>query len=279
MRALTLTVAVAVAVSACKSAESPRHAGAIDIDYGVDAARPRTSFRLHVPPTGDAELTLGAPLSAAGADTLGHFRAPLTAEKRAELAQIVDAHRLLEETKGSPATAEGSGHLRLASGSSVADVPLAGYSPGVSTLRAKLEEIAAEVARHPVRAIRMTMQITAVGATWRPEIVLTQVGTEPLAVLFFDPDAPAFWLRAAATAGPNGPRTELGRADVAALVEAGALPGGVAMVPPGAVFRVPLPPVARPQGASALSGTAELWLPGPGRSRQSMALSASASAP
>ncbi len=145
-------------------------AAAVDVDiaYGVDAARPRTSFDLHVPPTGDAELYLGAPVGAEEADTLGYFGAPVPTETRATLAQLVASGSLLSRSGGPSATAEGSGFLRLTSGSAKSELSLVAPDEGTNALRTKLDQLLVEVAHHPLRALRMTLAVTREGETLRP---------------------------------------------------------------------------------------------------------------
>lgn len=248
----------------------------LDFAYGVDAARPRTAFDLHIPPVGDAELYLGAPTASDDADTLGYFRAPVAAETRAALAQLVQTGNLLSRSGGPSATAEGSGFLRIASGPAKAELSLIVADGSVTALRAKLDEVIAEVAHHPLRALRMTLRANREGETWRPEITLTEVGTEPLSVLFFDPANPMFCLRATANAGTRGPRSELAQSDVASLVGSNALPGGVTTAPPGAVYHLPLAPLAaarNPDGGSVeFFGSVTFWLPGAGASRRAIEL-------
>jgi hypothetical protein len=254
-----------------RTKEGSASSAGLDFAYGVDAARPRTSFDLHVPPTGDAELYLGA--TPEGADTLGYFRAPVSAEARAALAKLVQDGKLLSRTSGPSMNAEGSGFLRVASGAEKGELSLVSADEAVTALRTKLDEIMVDVARHPLRALRMSVVATRDGAALRPELTLTQVGTEPLSVLFFDPADPVFCLHASAATGTRGPTSELTRSDVAALVQSGALPGGVTAVPAGAVYHLPLPPltVAAPP---ELSGSVTLWLPGTGASRRAVELRA-----
>lgn len=125
-RSIALLFCVVLTI-ACRSANAPTDSAArsgLDVSYRVDAARPRTSFRFHLPSTGDAELYLGAPLAASGADTLGHFRAPVDPEARAEIAKLVDDEKLLSRSGGPSATAEGAGQLSLTSGSAKAELSL-----------------------------------------------------------------------------------------------------------------------------------------------------------
>jgi hypothetical protein len=279
MRAAILLTMLAGTAMACRAPSTPDGtkdgaalSASLDIAYGVDAARPRTSLDLHIPPTGDAELFVGA--MPEDTDTIGYFRAPVAAETRAALSQLVSSKKLMSRSGGPSATAEGSGFLRLASGSEKAELSLVSADEAVTALRTKLDEILAEVAHHPVRALKMTLGATREGATWRPEILLTQVGTEPLSVLFFDPANPMFCLRATATAGARGPASVLAPSDVAALVQSKALPGGVSSVPAGSVYHLPLAPLAAaasPDGGTVdLTGSVTFWLPGTGLSRRAV---------
>jgi hypothetical protein len=277
---LSLTLASAMA---CRGSETPDRTrdaavstASLDFAYGVDAARPRTSFDLHVPPVGDAELYLGASATPEDTETRGYFRAPVSDETRTALRLLVSSKALLSRSGGPSATAEGSGFLRIASGSATAELSLASPDEGTTALRTKLDEIVADVARHPVRALRMTVGVTRDGATWRPELTLTQVGTEPLAVLFLDPSDPTFCLHASATTGARGATSELTRADVATLVQTKALPGGVTNVAAGTAYHLPLPPLAAtPDGGTPeLEGSVTFWLPGPGLSRRAVELHA-----
>lgn len=279
MRTAILWLSLLASVAACRAPSTPDGAAltaGLDVAYGVDAARPRTSFDLHIPPSGDAELFIGAMPDSA--DTVGHFRAPVAADKREALSRLVASKKLLSRSGGPSATAEGSGFLRIASGSDKAELSLVAADEGVTALRAKLDEILVEIARHPVRALRMTVGATGKGPSWHPEITLTQVGTEPFSVLFFDPENPVFCLRAEATAGAMGPAAELARTDVQNLVQGKALPAGVTSVPAGAVFHLPLTPVtAAPgpdRGGAELSGSVTFWIPGPGLSRRAVKLEA-----
>ena len=283
MRAVILSMVLLGSVLGCRASDTPDRTAAyasLDFAYGVDAARPRTSFDLHIPPVGDAELYLGEPLGAE-ADTLGFYGAPVAPETRASLAKLVQSGDLLSRSAGLSATAEGSGFLRITSGSVKSELSLVAPDEGESALRTKLDQILVEVARHPLRALRMTIVATREGETLRPEITLTEVGTEPLSVLFFDPADPSFCLQATASAG--GRTSELSHGDVAALVGSHALPAGVTTVPVGAAYHLPLASLAASRkpdgGAVELSGTVTFWIPGAGASRRGVLLRAHATAP
>ena len=286
MRAVILSMILVSGVVGCRGSDTPDRTkdgtpanASLDFAYGVDAARPRTSFELHIPPAGDAELYLGAPVGAEEADTLGYFRAPVTPETRAALARLAQSGDLLSRSAAPSATAEGSGFLRITSGSAKSELSLVAPDEAVNALRSKLDQIVLEVAHHPVRALRMTLTATRDGETLRPEITLTQVGTEPLSVLFFDPTNPSFCLQATASAGARGAMAELSRGDVTALVGSHALPDGVSSVPVGAVYHLPLAAVRNPGGGAVeVSGTVTFWIPGAGASRRAVQLRARATA-
>ncbi|HEX7604466.1 MAG TPA: hypothetical protein VF316_22765 [Polyangiaceae bacterium] len=287
MRTALLSVMLVGIGLGCRASDTPDRtkdaaqlATSLDFAYGVDAARPRTSFDLHIPPVGDAELYLGEPMGAE-ADTLGFYGTPVAPETRAALAKLVQSGNLLSRSAGLSATAEGSGFLRITSGSVKSELSLVAPDEGVNALRTKLDQILVELARHPLRTLRMTLVATREGETLRPEITLTEVGTEPLSVLFFDPADPSFCLQATASAGAR--TSELSRGDVAALVGTHALPAGVTTVPVGAVYHLPLAPLAaihKPDGGAVeISGTVTVWLPGAGASRRGIQLRTRATAP
>jgi len=283
MRAVILSMVLVGSVLGCRASDTPERTAAyanLDFAYGVDAVRPRTSFDLHIPASGDAELYLGEPIGAE-ADTLGFYGAPVAPETRAALAKLVQTGDLLSRSAGLQATAEGSGFLRITSGSVKSELSLVAPDEGVNALRSKLDQILVEVARHPLRALRMTLTATREGETLRPDITLTEVGTEPLSVLFFDPADPSLCLQATASAGAR--TSELSRGDVAALVGTHALPSGVTTVPVGATYHLSLAPLAAPRkpdgGVVEISGTVDVGIPGAGASRRGIQLRARATAP
>lgn len=275
-RSIALLFCVVLTI-ACRSANAPTDSAArsgLDVSYGVDAARPRTSFRFHLPSTGDAELYLGAPLAASGADTLGHFRAPVDPEARADIAKLVDDAKLLSRSGGPSATAEGAGQLSLTSGSAKAELSLVSADAPVTELRAKLDAIMTKVANHPVRALRMALALVPSAGGYRPEITLTQVGAEPLDVLFCDPAPSGPCLQATATTASGS--SVLSRADAADLVARGVLPSGVTAVAPGTTYRIALAPIT---GRGEVTATVLVWFAGPGLARAAVELRAQARTP
>ena len=261
----------------------------LDVRYVAQGGRPPVSMSLHVAPDGAAELLLTSSWSKPSqpADTLGDFAAALEPARREALARLVDEGDLLDHDPGEPPTSPDSTTRTLILARDGARNTLtmaAAVEQGPQELAAVerlLIELIGEVARHPVRAVRATWELAPDGERVRPTITVAHVGTEPLRVLFFDPEQPGFRLRAEAwfeseVVFPSGSRSwnPVGdRSHSASVLERlvgdGTLPPGELELAPGAEYRFALPSFAPPvvEGALQAHGVLAFHAVGPGPAR------------
>lgn len=265
-----LWLALALGATACRGGRTTESAG-VDcsgdaLEYAIDAARPPMRFTLVVPPSGDADLWLGAGPDAELGDTGGLFRAPVDPATRADLCSLVQRAPAGEATS----SGEGSGHLRVTRGDSVRELSL--EADGSRLLRAKLDAVIAATASHPFKAVKLGLALRREGTKVSSELVFTSVGAETFDGVLFE--AGPFWLHGDLSDGAS--TASLSFADVDGLVSRGALPAGAWHLEAGKELRVPGP--ALTSGGSEITATATFWVP-EGKSRRAVTLRAKAKAP
>jgi hypothetical protein len=269
----------AVCMTALACASPPRPTQTVDqralprtgmeIRYGVEAARPATSFALTIPPAGDAELLLLQPL-ASKPSPLGRFRGPIAPGTRAALERLVADHDLLDADQGEWATAEGSGSISLATPERRVLLGLASADPARNELRAKLDRVVDELTAHPVGAFRTELGAEPAPGGLVPILSLVHVGSEPLALVLVERDMVVSVV--ATVKPPNGPARELVLEPerVRELVAAGKLASGITQLSPGQHIDLPLGSAVEAGSHISVRGTC--WYPGEGLSRRSVAL-------
>jgi hypothetical protein len=244
---------------------------------------------LHIAPGGQAELDITSSWSLPPdlTDTLGRFAMVLEPARLAKLAELVEAGDLMDQGPGEPPTSPDSTTrtLTLARDGEERQITLAGAleeeQPKLAAMERLLLEILADVAKQPVSAARATWELTPEGDGVRPTVTITHVGTEPMPVLFLDPEQAGFRMRAVAwfesevvfpggssawnTVGREVNTQEL----LEQLVRDGTLPSGEQQLAVGATLRFSLPVLAPPADAGTLRvhGSLDFYRLGPGLAR------------
>jgi hypothetical protein len=254
----------------------PAAASNLSIQYFIDAARPRTQISLVLSKKGDAELFLGTPALPLRTSVLGYFKAPVPDALRQKICTLVDGRGLLATTRGSSATAEGSGSIVLEASGRRVVLGLATADSAVNALREALDEVAAAVAKFPWRAVELTVDARRDGQRWTPEVVLHHRGTTPASILLCDPADISFCTSPTVRTIDGG--RELGswrlqRSDAFALVRGGRIPAGPFALAVGQEVRFAAAPVVTNVSNPTMSATLGLWFLGPGRARRHVDLS------
>jgi hypothetical protein len=261
----------------------------LDLRYVAQGGRPPVSMTLHVAPDGTAELALTSSWSrpTTPADTLGDFAAVLEPSQREALVRLVDQGDLMDQDPGEEPWSPDSTtrYLALARDGEETRITMAeALEQGqeeLAALERLLVEIIGEVSRHPVRAVRASWELVPEGDGFRAAITIVHEGSQPLRVLFLDPEQPAFCMRAeawfesevafpggASAWNPVGDRVG-SRTVTEQLVADGILPSGELELAPGASYRFTLPVFTPPavEGRLQARGLLAFHRLGPGPAR------------
>lgn len=273
------------------TAGTPRVASVegLDVRYVAQGGYPPVWTSLHVAPDGAAELEMTSSWSrpSGSADTLGSFAAALEPARREALARLVEDGDLLDHDPGEPPTSPDSTTrtLILARGDREARITMARAveqePEELAAVERLLGEIIGDLALHPVRAVRASWELAPDGEGVRPVLTIAPAGTDPIRILFFDPEDAGFRLRAEAwfesevrfpggtsAWNPVGDRTASGPV-LERLVADGVLPAGELDLAPGATYRFSLPSFTPPvvEGGVRAHGVLAFHRVGPGAAR------------
>ena len=258
-----------------------------EIQYNASGGQPPVAMTLHIAASGQAELYLGSSWSVpqAGSDKIGYFGGPVDDAAWSQLNAYLNDHDFLARSGGAASTSPGpttrSLTLKQAGRETSLVIGDTSNDPELATATTMLDEIIIALTDQPLRAVQAGLAVAPVSAGLEPTLTLTHLGSEPLPILLFDPADPNQYLRVelafvSVISMPSGltMRQPLGgvkvpREAIAALVEAGAIPGGVTDLAGGQAYQLVLDPLAQPKGQNVtLNATLTFWLPGAGAERR-----------
>lgn len=259
-----------------------------DIVYGASGGQPFVDTRLYIALKGQSELYLGSSWSLPGQelDRVGFFAGKLPAERQAALSTHLDRLKGLTQPAESPALSPDATtrYLTVTLDGQQTELTLAGETedPILAGLEQTLLKVMADLIARPVRVAQVTMAASAEGTNLKPEVTITNIGTEVLPIILFDPGVAGqllgitLTLEEAVVLSPDltawQPHMTVTTPPdyILSLFEAGTLPQGVQQLAAGKAYNFSLPPVARPSANVALhlSGTFTFHLPGSGLERR-----------
>lgn len=250
------------------------------VQYRASGGQPAVSAELRIDNDRDATLFAGTSWSVPPQvlDRVGRFADRVTDDEWAGIQQAVDDGDLtrarIDEPDTSPDPATRAVILTHADGET--RLTVSGAHPPTAVLEERLLSLMGRlVAQHPQATVSASMRFDAADGTITPHVTLAHAGTEPLALLLFSDDDPAYFVRLTfvfersldTAAGeqiwlPAGSAT-LARDDVAQLVERAGIPKGVHEMPPGSAYEVTAPPIPVPDSPDALAVRTriEFWYP------------------
>jgi len=279
---VVLGVVQTVALAACQATKEEPLASSemFEIVYGVSGGQPPVSASLQISPSGQADLFLGSSWSLpTGTDQIGFFSGQVAADKLSDLNRHLIRYNFLsrsgEPTPTAPDSAVRRLHLDQAGKQTAFTITDTSNDAPLASLEDMLVGIMSDLTAEPLRAIHAAVAATAEGDQLYSTVTLTHRGSEPLSVLFFDPDSVNMYARVQLAVErlnklPSGIELPmalgglaLSRDEMAALVDQGFLPNGVQSMEPGDTFSFELPPTQRPAAADNVYArvTLTFWLP------------------
>jgi len=278
---VVLSVVQTVALAACQATKEEPLASTemCEIVYGVSGGQPPVSASLQISPSGQADLFLGSSWSLpTGTDQIGFFSGQVAAEKLSDLNKHLIRHNFLSRSDDPTPTAPDSAvrhlHLHQAGKETAFTITDTSNDAPLASLEDMLVGIMSDLTAEPLRAIHAAVAATTEGDKIHSTVTLTHQGSEPLSVLFFDPDSVNMYARVQLAVErlnklPSGIELPmalgglaLSRDEIAALVDQGFLPNGVQSMEPGDTFSFELPPTQRPAAGTVYARvTLTFWLP------------------
>jgi hypothetical protein len=253
----------------------------LEIAYRARGGRMAVDLDLRLGSDAQATLFVGNSYSIplARVSRVGTFEGRAPAAEVDALRAYLAEHDVLARggTHGQPSPDTPARYLTIAVDGRTAELGLTGTASDAELdgFERLLHGLALALTSQPTRAVEASLALGSVGGQIAATIELRSIGTRPISVLLVDPSQPGMTLHAqvaldgkvALPGGASVPMplggVELAPDAVQALVQDGALPGGIAELSPGAVYRIELPPLAVPQTALPVVATGALvfWQP------------------
>lgn len=284
VRQLVAAAGLALALAACggRPVQSAGPARALEIQYGVEAERPRESFELTLGEKGLARLVLRKARRNDPYAAVGFFAVRPKPSDRGQIENVIREFALLDRSDEPGFTAEGSGHLRIAEGGKRAEVSLLAKDEGTRSLRLLLDGVVEAARQRPLAALKIASSAEVDGPNVAVDLTLAHRGVEPLELSVFEPKVPNGTLTVRVVferAGRLADERFLSPEDIARLIARNKLPSGRHALKPGEQLLVPLPLVALPPRPSELALRVEVGVTGRLRGQAVQFLATSAPAP
>ncbi len=241
---------------------------AFDIFYTAYSGRPPVDMYLHIFTDGRAELYVGTYASVPGqmSDQVGFYGMTVPSDTLSSLNNLILQEKFMSRsTTPTPALPSGTvirgvtltldgQQTRLVMGDTSKDKAL-------SKLEQMLTDIISQAVKYPLRAAQAALSLSWDGPELRPVLTITDVGSQPLPLVLFDPNDEGNYLEVEFTFTQTNQFYDsvfTSRDDIAALVKAGSLSSGVQALAPGSSYQVPLPAFTPPSNDPALQITGKL---------------------